>query len=212
MKTNVKPLVLAAVLLTTAGCASPAAAHPTGGGTVVVAGPGWSASGLEGEIPAPGSCHIRWTAAGEPLPDPTCTPGAVDSRVTSANLGSTVCRKGGYTASVRPPEAMTEPAKRKIMAAYGIPWSEASNYELDHEVELAGGGASDVRNLWPEPNKFVSGQASKSTFVHNDKDQVEADVFDALCSGKTDLVKAQQAMATDWTTAETTLGITARKS
>jgi hypothetical protein len=180
-------------------------------GPVIVDGPGWTASGLEGEIPAPGSCHIRWTADKEPLPDPKCTPGAVDGRVTIASLGSTVCRKGGYTASVRPPAAMTEAAKKKIMAAYGIPWSEASKYELDHEVELAAGGASDVRNLWPEPNTFVSGQAKESSFVHNDKDQVEADIFDALCTGKVDLVEAQNTMAEDWTTAEARLGITARK-
>lgn len=43
-------------------------------------------------------------------------------------------------------------------------------------------GASDVRNLWPEPNIFASDQHSGSAFVHNDKDQVEQDAFTALCA------------------------------
>lgn len=216
------------LLLGVAGCASPTAsaaapiasapssAAATGGGQgagglVTISGPGWSATGLDGAIPEPGSCHIRKSVTGQPLPDPACTPGVVDSTVSPATLGTTVCRKGGYTTSVRPPEGMTSAAKKKIMAAYGIPWSEASKYELDHLVELADGGASDVRNLWPEPNTFASGTASKSAFVHNDKDQVEADVFDALCSGRTDLLKSQQAMAADWSSASTLLGLGSRK-
>ncbi|MHB8594030.1 MAG: hypothetical protein ACYDB3_06795, partial [Acidimicrobiales bacterium] len=70
---------------------------------VVTPGPGWSAGrGLEGRVPGPGACHSRRSADGRWLPDPTCTPGAVDSTVTPADLGSTICRSGGYTYSVRP--------------------------------------------------------------------------------------------------------------
>ncbi len=47
-------------------------------------------------FPAAGSCHARQAANGV-LPDPTCTPGAVDPHVTDATLDSTVCRRGGYT-------------------------------------------------------------------------------------------------------------------
>ncbi len=38
------------------------------------------------------------------LPDPSCTPGAIDPAVAQANIGSTICRTG-YTDSVRPPPA-----------------------------------------------------------------------------------------------------------
>lgn len=172
-------------------------AQPAASGPVVANGHGWTTAGLEGPMPAPGTCHLRYTSAGDPLPDPACTPGAVDPTVTQANLGTTVCRKGGYTASVRPPEAMTTAAKKQIMAAYGIQWSKASDYELDHLVELSVGGASDVRNLWPEPN--VLRRATASQYVHNDKDQVEADDFDALCAGRVDLATVQTKMSTNWT-------------
>jgi hypothetical protein len=79
---------------------------------------------------------------------------------------------------VRPPDSPTEPAKRALLAAYGIPVSQISDYELDHLIDLAAGGASDIRNLWPEPNTFT--QFKASAFVHNDKDAVEAHTLHAI--------------------------------
>jgi len=175
-------------------------------GIVTAGGHGWTAAGIDGPIPTPGSCHYQHTAHGELLPDPRCTPGAIDTAVRSSALRTTVCRPGGYTATVRPPEAMIQAVKRKLMAAYGIPWSQASRYELDHLVELSAGGASDVRNLWPEPNVLSNGTRG-SAFVHNDKDAVEAYLSAFLCRGAVSLSAVQQAMATDWTTAVVRLGL-----
>jgi hypothetical protein len=42
--------------------------------------------------------------------------------------------------------------------------------------------ASDVRNLWPEPDTFQ--QFTGSAFVHNDKDAVEAYIFHAIYAGR----------------------------
>ena len=176
-------------------------------GIVVAVGHGWTPAGLDGAMPAAGTCHIRQAADGEPLPDPTCTPGAVDSAVTDGDTATTVCRKGGYTSSVRPPEALTEPAKRRLLAAYGIPAARIGDYELDHLVDLAAGGASDVRNLWPEPNTFQFYKAS--SFVHNDKDEVESYTYHAICAGKVSVTAVQNAVATDWTTAVQKLGLPA---
>jgi hypothetical protein len=52
------------------------------------------------------------------LPDPKCTPGAVDSRVTQDNIRSTICA-GGYTATVRPPSAYTDALKAQQIKEYG---------------------------------------------------------------------------------------------
>lgn len=172
---------------------------------MVADGHGWTSAGLHGPVPAPGSCHLRTAADGEPLPDPACTPGAVDSAVTDTNTASTVCRKGGYTSSVRPPESLTEPMKRKLLAAYGIPAGQIRRYELDHLIEIADGGASDVRNLWPEPNTFQ--QFTSSGFVRNDKDTVEAYTYHAICDGKVSVTAVQNAMARDWSTAVAVLGL-----
>ena len=86
------------------------------------------------------------------------------------------------------------------MAAYGVPWSQAHRYELDHLIELSAGGSYDTRNLWPEPNDDAH-EYQRGPYVHNDKDQVEAVTFDALCSGTAALAAVQQAVATNWSTA-----------
>lgn len=208
--------VLAAPVLLLAGCTGygsmggsgygPTGAAPVGrSGVVVATGHGWTSSGLEGPMPAPGSCHIRKAANGEPLPDPACTPGAVDPAVTNGDIRTTICRRGGYTSSVRPPVTLTDAAKRKLMAAYGIPLSQMRNYELDHLVDLAAGGASDVRNLWPEPN--ITREYAASSYVHNDKDAVESYTRTAICDGKVTVTAVQAAIASDWTTAVSKLGL-----
>jgi len=114
-------------------CTGPAAAPevPQAGGAVVVTGRGWTGHTILGPVPPPGSCHYRHVDR-EVLPDPRCTPGAVDSAVTQGNLRTTVCRRGGYTGSVRPPESATNAIKRRLLAAYGIPAADAGRYELDH--------------------------------------------------------------------------------
>lgn len=201
---------LAAAVLWLGGCApgTTGAAGGTGtdgSGLTVATGHGWTASGLGGAVPAPGSCHYRTAADGQVLPDPTCTPGVVDAAVSDTNISRTVCRKGGYTSSVRPPASLTDSAKRALLAAYGVPTSRVGDYELDHLVELNAGGASDVRNLWPEPNTFK--QFHATTFIHNDKDAVEDYTFQAICDRKVTVSAVQRAMAADWTTAVATLGL-----
>jgi DMSO/TMAO reductase YedYZ molybdopterin-dependent catalytic subunit len=191
-------MALAAVLL--AGCtASPghAATEPSAG--YVRTGKGWETAGIQGPIPGPGTCHYRHNTTGDLLPDPACTPGAIDVAVTDRDLNRTVCRKGGYTASVRPPRALTDAIKMKILAAYGIPERETQNYELDHLIELAAGGSSDVRNLWPQPD--TTKRYPRSQYVRNDKDVIEAYTFHAACAGIVKLSDVQRKMSTNWTTA-----------
>lgn len=79
------------------------------------------------------------------------------------------------------------------------PGSDIGKYELDHLVELSGGGSSDIRNLWPEPDVLYSGPGSSLT--HNDKDKVEQYLFHAGCAGKASLVAIQQAVSQNWTPA-----------
>jgi hypothetical protein len=199
-------------LLTLAGCGSTAtpdlptpSASTLPSGIVVAAGHGWTSARLDGSIPAPGACRLGTGRDGEPLPDPHCTPGAVDAAVTDANRRSTVCRKGGYTGSVRPPVALTDAAKRRLLAAYGIAANRIGDYELDHLVALNDGGASDVRNLWPEPNTFR--QFHETPDIHNDKDAVEDYTYAAICRGTVTVTQVQRVMAADWTTAVAKLGL-----
>jgi hypothetical protein len=70
------------------------------------------------------------------LPDPACTPGAIDPRVTEMTTGVTICTSG-YTATVRPPVSVTNRIKREQMAAYGLQGQPLSGYELDHLLSRA---------------------------------------------------------------------------
>lgn len=150
--------------------------------------------------PAPGSCHalVLDTNAGYYLPDPHCTPGALNPAVTQATLPSTICRSGGYTGSIRPTESITGQEKRASESAYGESYSRTTEY--DHFIPLELGGADNSSlNLWPEPN------SPTATSFRNPKDSVENALHSAVCSGQVTLAHAQHALATNWTTAESTL-------
>jgi hypothetical protein len=120
------------------------------------------------------------------LPDPKCTPGAIDPSVTQDNIDSTICVPG-YTKTVRPPVSVTEPQKLESMKSYGFDDSP-SNYEFDHLIPLEVGGApDDMKNLWPESHS--------SSY---DKDAFENYLHEQVCSGKMDLNTAQSGIATNW--------------
>ncbi|MET8724132.1 hypothetical protein [Streptomyces misionensis] len=153
--------------------------------------------------PAAGSCRYRYEK-GEPLEDTSCTPGATSPAVTQATLASTICRKSGYTKGIRPPESVTGPEKRANAASYGYT-GRLGDAEYDHLVSLElGGDPNDARNLWVEPPD--PGHRAGSG-VNNLKDPVESKLHSAVCSGKTTLKAAQQAIVTDWTTALSRLGL-----
>jgi hypothetical protein len=137
--------------------------------------------------------------AGLLLPDRTCTPGAVDPAVTQANLPQTLCRKGGYTASVRPPQPLTNAFKKLARSVYSSP-GPSSDYELDHLVPLGLGGASDARNLWPHPNLGNPRQFDRqSTGGSNAKDGVESRLNRAVCAGQVSLTAHKQPSPTTGT-------------
>lgn len=128
-------------------------------------------------------------------PDPRCTPGALDPAVTQRTIGSTICRSG-WTATVRPPESVTEPEKLASMAAYGDT-GRASSYEYDHDVPLELGGAvNDPRNLWPELD-----YAHPVPFYLNPKDHLEDALKRLVCDASMPLSQAQELIASDWVAA-----------
>lgn len=122
------------------------------------------------------------------LPDPRCTPGSRNPRVTPSTVARTIC-VSGYTKGVRPPTSYTTPLKRKLMVVYGAT-GPMNAYELDHEIPLEGGGAPlAVSNLWPEP----IAQARV-------KDRVENTIRKRACANPRTLRTLQAKVATDWTT------------
>jgi hypothetical protein len=142
---------------------------PNGGPPIVIVGHG-----------APGSCTVRGK-----LPDPSCTPGAVNAKITPADLCPTLGK--AVTRSV------SQSTKDDVRFAY----NDDKAGEIDHLISLELGGSNDISNLWPEDGK-----------IPNPKDAVENRLHKWVCSGSTPKVQAsrlhaaQQAIRTDWTTAD----------
>ncbi|MFI5776552.1 hypothetical protein [Nocardia sp. NPDC051570] len=156
-------------------------------------GPGAADAHTVQQQPAPGSCHYLNASNWQALPDPNCTPGAVDPAVRADNVVDTICRDD-YAASVRPPAEITDPEEDADARAYGYngPLDDA---EYDHLIPIElGGDPNDPRNLWVEP-----GPASP-------KDTVQRQLHALVCSDKVALTDAQIAIAADWTTALASVG------
>ena len=194
------PLAAAlAVTVTLTGCASIASHLTQGGRTGSAQDQRASAGLLKVHDPKQVTYSLHFTSCqfgdGGQLPDPRCTPGAIDPAVTQSNLKSTICRHGGYTKKVRPSSSETSHAKYDVAyPAYGVSHSRKS--ELDHLVSLELGGSNDIANLWPEVGKEP-----------NPKDAVENDLHKAVCDGDVSLAAAQKAIAANWETAESRLGL-----
>ncbi len=179
---------------TTTTAAPPAPAPPQSSSSILRDGPGPQANYVVQSQPAPGSCHYTFVGS-DPLPDPRCTPGALNPQVTSATLGSTICRSG-YTSSIRPPESVTEPEKRASARAYSYT-GPFSTGEYDHLVPLElGGDPNDSANLWVEPNDNPN-----ATSTANSKDVLENRLNSLVCAGQLSLATAQSAIASNWVAA-----------
>ena len=137
--------------------------------------------------PRPGSCHVRGQFPFN-LPDPHCTPGALNPAVTQATISTTICRPG-YSSSIRPSSSVTGREKLASMRAYGLCQGPGA-YEYDHLISLElGGAANDSRNLWPENGASP-----------NLKDKVENSLHARVCGGSITLASAQRIIALDWVT------------
>lgn len=105
--------------------------------------------------------------------------GAVNPAVTQANIGQTICVKG-WASSIRPPEKVTWPIKRKMLAG-----RRSSLFVLDHRIPLSAGGAPlDPANL--QLQAIAAGRA---------KDRVEGIAHRNICAGRMTLQQGQAVFA-----------------
>ena len=138
--------------------------------------------------PALGACSVQTkTVEGVQytLPDPTCTPGAVNTTVTAAILG----RSGFRTTCIRN-RASSQAGKRVVYEWYGIA-KPHPGCTLDHLVPLELGGADTLDNLWP--------QCAPEGASVDQKDWVENDLAAQVRAGVKPLGEAQAGIAADWT-------------
>lgn len=143
----------------------------------------------------PGTCRPR-VKNGIPLPDPKCTPGAVNPTITQK-----VLRDPDFRTSCVRDGATTASQKAKTYAFYGIEHPKDNRgvkqiCELDHLISLELGGADTLENIWPQcgPSKVILRER-----YFKKKDLVENYLARRVRSGSMKLGDAQAAIAEDWT-------------
>ena len=119
-------------------------------------------------------------------PSPSLTPGATFASASKDQ----VCVRG-YTASVR---SVSESDRNRVYEAYGVASADRENYVIDHLIPLELGGSNDASNLWPEPRQADTNDSK-------DKDNLENELHDLVCSGEVSLAVAQQAIV-HWDTVD----------
>jgi len=154
-----------------------------------------------GDAPAAGRYAAVFPIVGA-LPNGTMTPGALNPAVTQETLDQTICRRGGYTRSIRPSEHYTEQLKRKGIREYGYAQAMGhdaarfGNYEEDHLISLElGGSPTSPANLWPEPHHVIGGWGSYA------KDRLENTLHTLVCRRQISLAQAQYQISHDWVAA-----------
>ena len=107
--------------------------------------------------------------------------------VTQATIATTICQTG-WTRTVRPYVSAMKTIKAEMLASIGEPIERRNQYELDHRIPLALGGAIiDRRNLALQPIDEA-----------RQKDAIEVCLSSLVCQGKIDLDDAQGAIWEDW--------------
>jgi hypothetical protein len=119
--------------------------------------------------------------AAAPIPRRQLTPGAVRS----------VAKSDVCAVNTRQPVMVPVSLQRRVFEEYGLRNVQPSAYEVDYLITPELGGASDIRNLWPEPY-------SATVWNARVKDELEERLHQMVCDGQLDLSTAQHDIATDW--------------
>jgi hypothetical protein len=145
--------------------------------------------------PMANSCQTR-ISNGYPIPDPRCTPGAINPSVSAEMLQM----KGWSTSCVR--NCWTSEVEKHITYRwYGVHMPSIDSQdsqvcELDHLIPLELGGSDALANIWPQcgPDSVTLNRRYFKT-----KDRVERYLTAEVRSGRTRLEVAQREIAEDWT-------------
>ena len=86
---------------------------------------------------------------------------------------------------------LTEAERRADFARAGVSWSRQGDYELDHRLSLALGGADIPENRWPQP--------WAGPWNAHDKDRLEIELWRRVCEHHTmPLPDAQRMLTGNW--------------
>jgi hypothetical protein len=140
-------------------------------------------------------CAVK-TSHGFSLPDPACTPGAINPTVDLAILQGgqfkTSCERNVATSAAQKAGTYATYTIKKPTKNTGL----TQRCELDHLVSLELGGADTLDNIWPQCGP-PSVKLAKRYF--RIKDGVENYLAAKVKAGGISLKDAQHGIAGDWT-------------
>jgi hypothetical protein len=110
---------------------------------------------------APARCALRG-----PLPDPSCTPGAVETTDLEIICHHSTWERRNVSSAIH----------RQVFEEYGMAYPQTrGEFEVDHLIPLELGGSNDIANLWPE--------AAEPRPGFHDKDLCENWAHKIVCDG-----------------------------
>ncbi len=144
--------------------------------------------------PQAGSCKASMKN-GFLIPDPQCTPGAINPTLTSE-----VLRNPKFTTRCVRNDTTTEEEKAQTYGWYGIKHpannsGSTQTCELDHLISLELGGADTLDNIWPQCGPAKVALAKR---YFKQKDMVENYLAKQIKEGKMPLAEVQKGIATNW--------------
>lgn len=128
------------------------------------------------------------------LPDPACTPGAVNFALTREQVCSMHATDERHTHSA---------VIRETFVAYGVSRDDGVEREDDHLIPLWLGGAdNEIANHWPQIyedwSALKAGTLPESKLGAHAKDRLERWLHIWVCKDGNSLKEAQRMIATDW--------------
>lgn len=99
----------------------------------------------------------------------------------------------GQTADQDSDRRIPPETRRVVFHEYGMDPAQASAYEVDYLITPELGGATTLRNLWPQPYS--------ARWNARVKDRLEHRLHQLVCQGKVELATAQHDISTDWISA-----------
>lgn len=109
------------------------------------------------------------------VPDDALTPGVAASTNEAEVCGRAPDGKTYSQEHRRTTEAMKRDAFRRYGLSYPPPGGR-QDWEVDHRLDLADGGADDPRNLWPQPSVKLG-----VTWGREQKDRLELYAWQQVC-------------------------------
>jgi hypothetical protein len=134
---------------------------------------------------------VRWHTPSDQMQNMSASLGRWEEPDLRLTPGATLPVTASEVCGAKAEPVLPVSLKRKVFEEYGVTPPQPDAYEVDYLITPELGGATDIRNLWPEPYEDTIWNAHV-------KDQLEDRLHQMVCRGDLDLATAQRDISSDW--------------